>query len=231
MAVPAERLANTEFPMPGRGAHAVKVPTNEYGIVVPPHASGCMEDLCIWKGEEETSCEMTVHHLHSTFDTYLYEGRVSHKFRNLPVLTVWTPECRHQIYHEIHEIDVPIPNFDVMKQCIREARALKRLVGAHKELSDVTRELTQDGLSKKRIYGLENRQEELLEDKEEILGRVATIEVIPDELVTGALLICSPENAQRRLFTGTGYVLTGLLEKEQIPEAIDTANEILELVA
>jgi hypothetical protein len=130
----------------------------------------------------------------------------------------------------VHEIDVPIPDLEIMQQCIREARSLKRLTYTSKELRDVTNELEQGGLSQKRIYGLGNRQEELLEDKEEIMARVMTIEVIPEELVTGALLLCVPECAQRRLFGGTGYVLTGMLKREEIPEAVDTANEVLELI-
>ena len=231
MAVPAEQLAYLDYPQPGQGDHSQKVPTNEYGIVIPPPIGSCIGDLCRFKQPDEESCESTVHHLHSTLDDYLENGRVAHRFRTLPILTVWLPGCRHQIHHEIHEISVRIPYQDIMSQGIREARRVRKLATIHSNLRTIKRELTGDGLTQKQIYGLQSVEEELYEDREEILPRIMTIEVIPEELVTGALLICAPDLAQRRLLAGTGYVLTGTLNRNEIPEAIDIANEILELAA
>lgn len=224
----AENYDSSSFPLPGRGDHGLENPTNEFGIVIPPPISECIRELCRCKDRDEEACTLNIHHLHSTYDAYFEEGRIPHKFRDLSALTVWMPECRHMIYHEVHAIDVPIPGKDVMRQCIREARSLRRLASAHKELGSVDKELAQKDVSRKRAYSLESRMEELYEDKDELIQRVMAIEVIPDQLVTGAVLICAPDYAQRRLLAGTGYVLTGILKREEIPEAVSIANEILE---
>src|SRR5579864_3685793 len=121
MSAISERSVDFWFPLPGRGDHSEEVLRNKYGIVIPPSVSECVGDLCLCKASQEENCAMNTHHLHSTHDSYFYDGRIAHKFRNLPALTIWTPECRHQIYHEIHEIDIPVPHPDVMRQCIREA--------------------------------------------------------------------------------------------------------------
>ena len=55
------------------------------------------------------------------------------------------------------------------------------------------------------------------------------IEVIPEELVTGALLLVAPNHARSKILTGSSYALTGTIPKPEISVALDTGNRFTEM--
>ena len=201
------------------GKQRIPVPTNEHGVVLPPTVEECVGGAC--------NCEPNCHHLHSTERLYVRGGRKAEEFRKIAALTVWLPECRHRIYHDVHELDVALPNIEVMRQCVRENRKLKKLNGNRKELDRTGELLAKTDLPDADVKGLLNKRDGLLEDKEELMERVKTIEIIPEELITGALLVAAPECARQRMLDGSGFVLTGIMSKEEIPLALSLGNEFL----
>ncbi len=196
------------------------VPTNEWGVVIPPPVLECIGEDCRFRGEEE-ACELTQHHLHSTEGEYERNGRVAYGFRKLLILTAWLPRCQHEIHHEEHEIEVPIPDEEVMREARRDSRRFRRLDSNTAEIMITAKGLAQPDISRKETFGLLNRRETAQEERELLLQAIGHIEVIPAELITGALLKMAPEVARRRIEEGSGYALTGTTPKDRIPGILE----------
>lgn len=205
-------------------------PTNEYGIVIPPVSMECQGETCPCRREND-SCAFTCHHLHSTKPYYENDEDQASKFRELSVLTVWIPDCQHRNQHDKYKVVVPIPRPEIMQQCIRETRWLKKINANRKNLSAARREYIYQEFYERQTKGLKRRIDDLLDEKEELIDFVGKIEVIPEQLVTGSLLVAAPEVAQTRIADGSPYVLTGMIEKEEIPAAVETAEKAYAVAA
>jgi len=203
---------------------------NEYGVVIPPPMSECLGDACEFRGDEKT-CQLTRHHLHSTAPDYEDEGKLAEDFRDLGILTEWLPECVHREHHNEYDIHVPIPHEKIMKRSQYENKKLKALLTNHRSASTNEGVLSTPDLPQKREKSLLKVREKLAEEREELLELIHSFEVVPEELITGALLLAAPEEARRRIAGGSGVVLPGLIRKPaEVPLAQRNLQEILEAV-
>jgi len=201
------------------------VPANEFGIVIPPPVTNCIGEDCRFKnGDKE--CELNRHHLHSSLPFYESAGHVATTFRQLDVLTVWVHECRHAEHHSLHEIDVEVPSLEVMHECIDEARKIRSVYNSYHTISSITEQLARETSSEQRKR-LKRARERLLNDRKDIVAKTESIEVIPEVLVTGALLFAASNYGQSRIVMGSDYVFTGTMRKKDITVAVANADEAL----
>lgn len=198
--------------------------TNEYGVVLPPPIADCLGEECNSK-RDATECQLTKHHLHSTEPDYVNDGKLAERFRNLAILTVWLPECAHKEHHGEYQIHVPIPHPKVMRQAKYESSKIRDIIGNFRNLNSNER-LLSEGPTEKGVRGLTRARARLLEDREQLIYEINEIKVIPEELVVGALLLAVPDYAHSRIAQGAGYVLPGILTKQEIPIVLSNAEHI-----
>ncbi|MEX2006739.1 MAG: hypothetical protein WD877_00985 [Candidatus Saccharimonadales bacterium] len=192
--------------------------TNEYSIALPPPPTGCMESCPFKKGKHR--CELTEHHLHSTVPDYEAAGDLAIDFRELSVLTVWLPECVHHRHHMTFDIHVHIPSEKVMKWCIHEQKIIRNVVDISRRLRNTEKGLAEAAEAGKESFGLDQAKERFIEELDDALVGIQSIEVIPEELVTGALLVAAPEHAQARIARGSGVALTRTMTIKEVPLAL-----------
>ena len=202
------------------------IPTNESKIVLPPPILACMGEDCTLRGEAD-ECELTRHHLESTLPFFEAAGKRAVKFRKLVHLTVWLPECRHKEEHDTHELEAPLPLEGVMAQAIQESRRLSRIDRSYRHLVGYDKTMAQAGRTHRDIEGVKRAREIQMIKHERLLNRDLNIEVIPEELVTGALLLSAPRVAEARLRQGSGFALTGNMRREEVPQALEFAYAAL----
>lgn len=204
----------------------VPILTNEYGIVIPPPISECIGEECAFRGDS-IECEQDAHHLHSTEPFYSEASRKAYKFRDIESLRVYLPRCQHKIHHDQHELNVAVPDLEIMRAGMRDHRKLKKTVSNLKELGATEKALSQPDISLRAFNGLMSKREVLLEEGEELFARVLHIEVLPEELVIGALLIVRPDYARKKIIEGADVVLTGVISREDVPLAKQRALRAL----
>lgn len=197
---------------------------NEYGISFAPIFKPCIGEKCCFRGASD-ECELTRHHLHSISEDYEAAGSIARKFRNLSVLTVWLHACRHREHHQRNEIHVPIPSVAVMKKCIDEQKLLRKLIDNHNEIQS-HEAMLERGLDTRRSKGSTRRLGILRQRKPELIEGVKTIEVIPAELVTGALIMVAPSHAYNRIRTGHPFAMTGTMAKKEVGRSLDFVQQI-----
>src|ERR1051325_4319244 len=118
------------------------IPPNEFGIVLPPSFIKCIGEACKFRrGRDE--CIPNKHHLHSTLPFYQKAGDIALKFRELNILTVWMPECQHDIHHDMHELDVEAPATDIMRGAKDEAKKLDKVIQNYSELRNINYTLSE----------------------------------------------------------------------------------------
>ena len=211
------------------GIERIPVPVNHYGVVHPHEEMlECLKDDCAFRGDSLT-CTANRHHLHSTEPSYRAAGEIAKEFRKLSVLTIWMHTCRHDEHHNNHEIDVRVPELDVMRQCIEDARHIQSLVINRSRLEILDNQLSRSDLEEQRISELRRKKDELIIENKSNVQKVMEIEVIPEELVTGALLLVAPNHARSKILTGSSYALTGTIPKPEISVALDTGNRFTEM--
>ncbi|MBX4197124.1 hypothetical protein KW801_01030 [Candidatus Saccharibacteria bacterium] len=169
-------------------------------------------------------CNETLHHLHSSKPLYADAGIEATAFRELEVLTVWIPRCAHTEHHHRHEIDVEVPCPDVMKECVIEEKKLRKLLMVRRELTGNEKILQDPEIGRRQTAGLLRRKEQLIGKHTDLLTEVGSIEIIPEELITGALLIAAPNHARSRIMMGSGVVLPGLIRKTELSTAHELVN-------
>jgi hypothetical protein len=198
--------------------------TNEYGVVIPSPPAECIGRDCIFRnGQQE--CELTRHHLHSTGPDYVKDSKLAEKFRDLAILTVWLPECVHKDHHSRFEINVPIPHPKIMRQSKHEASIIRNLIGNYRNLKNNEKLLAQEA-SENGQRGLEKARKKFLEVREGLMDGIHDIRVIPEELITGALLLVAPEYPSTRIVKSENFALPGVLTKDEIPVVLSNAREI-----
>lgn len=204
----------------------IPVPSTELGVVIPPPMQDCRREDCRFTGDNET-CRLTRHHLHSSAPFYEAAGVLAANFRGINYLTVWIYACRHKEHHDNHVIDVPLPSTEVMRQCIAETRKLRRIDANYRDVKGIDKTVAQSGLSKAEITALRRAKEQLVSARKDLLKDVVSIETLPRELVTGALLVTAPSHARSRILMGSNYVLTGNMLRDEAPAALALAGEFL----
>ena len=201
---------------------------NEFGLVVPPPIDECMGDGCAFRGTAE-ACQLTRHHLHSTAPDYEAEGELAEEFRDLGIMTAWLRECIHREHHNRYDIHVPVPHEKIMKRSRYENKKVKALITNFRTTKSNEEALNSSGLTENGKKSLNKVKERLLKERDELLEKINRLEVIPEELITGALLLAAPEIAQRRIKSGSGVALPGLIQKAaEVPFALNNLQEILE---
>lgn len=207
------------------------VPTTPEGVVIPPDTSlACREEECKSRKDKET-CLIARHHLHSTEPIYVAGGPTAEEFRDLPTLTVWLLECRHDEHHSKHEIEVPIPFLEVMKEVIEEEKKIRQLITSQRELHNIAKILNHPSTTQRQKKGLRRRENTVLHNRLEEIDSVKTIQLIPEELITGALLIAAPNHARSRILMGGRFVLPGIITRQEIPIAQRNAQTTINLAA
>ncbi len=204
----------------------IPVTSTELGIVIPPPMLDCWREDCRFSGDNEP-CRLTRHHLHSSAPFYEAAGTLAADFRDLDYLTVWIYACRHKEHHDNHIIDVPVPSAEVMRQCIAETRKLRQIDSNYRDAKGIDKTAAQPGRTKAEITGLRRVKEQLVLARKDLLKDVVSIEILPQELVTGALLITAPSHARSRIMMGSNYVLTGNILRDEAPAALTLAGEFL----
>lgn len=201
-------------------------PTNKFGIVIPPAFAECVGEECRFRDGPD-GCKLSRHHLHSTASDHENDSELAVEFRNLEPLTVWLPYCVHDGHHAEHRIHVPIPHPNIMRQAKYESGRVKKLITNHRENKNNEKMLnTTPNLTRRGIRRLNGIRDQLAEHRETLLNEVVTgLEVIPDEIVTGALLLVASDLAQRRIRSGMEYTLPGVIDKSEIPIALANAHD------
>jgi|GEM_PF-4686129 hypothetical protein len=229
-------MAKEAFPLDGSGLVDLERPpelivhpermhldTNEYGIVIPPPMLDCMRENCRFRGDNET-CRLTQHHLHSSKPFHEAHGGLAAKFRELIHLTVWIYACRHNDHHDRHIIDVTVPFPEAMKQTITETRKLRRLDENYLAARGSEKIAVRPNQTEAEIAGLRRARDRFMQANEGLIEGVDDITVLPEELITGALLMMAPEYARARIMQGSGYVLTGNIPREEAAAALAFAQ-------
>lgn len=200
------------------------VSLSEEGVVVPPDTSlECLGDSCKSRKERET-CTRAKHHLHSTEPDYEEAGPIATGFRDLSILTVWLFECRHDEHHGRHEIHVPVPALEVMREVIEEEKKIRQLMASQRELNQIPKLISKADITLREKQGLQRRENALLHNKQQELEAVKRISIIPEQLITGAMLIASPKQAKSRILMGGEYALPGIITKQEIPRALEVVE-------
>lgn len=202
------------------------LPTNEFDIVIPPPVLECMGEDCTFRGDNDV-CGLTQHHIESTEPHFEAHSPLAAKFRELVHLTVWMHECRHREHHNTRELIAPIPEDWVMERAVIESRRLRRIDVSFGAIRGLGKTMQEPGRTITEKEGVKRAQEKLMQKHEALLSQGLCIEVLPEELVTGALLTTAPEMAQARIWSGSEFVLTGNIHKDEAGEALRTAQEIV----
>lgn len=198
--------------------HQEPVPVNEVGIVIPPIWQPCSghEDS---RTGEIYECVVDQNHLHFDINELKYGFRpaLSAYFREQNHLTVWMHRCRHEEWHAKHQKFVPLPEEEIMMQAMEEVNTLKDVDRAYHALQSAENNLFFDG-SGFALYNepvpleeLLERRSRYIEERDMCLKEIADFEVLPFELVTGALVLTAPLEAQRRLKVNPVYAMTANL--------------------
>lgn len=198
--------------------HTEPVPVNDYGIVRPPIWQPCLGHENPVTGETQ-ECVVDQNHLHFDIDELRYGFRpaLSAYFREQNHLTVWMHRCRHEEWHSRHQKFVLPPKEEVMVQAIEEINVLKDIDRLYHTLQSLENSLFFEGSGFTRynepvsIEELLDKRAGFTQERSRYLEEVADFEVLPFELVTGALVLTAPLEAKRRLKINPVYAMTANL--------------------
>jgi len=203
------------------------IPTNEYGIVVLENPQPCAGEECRLRGSDE-ECYIDLDHLHHSGAYYEQDSPLAAEFQELDVLTRWVFRCVHESKHEAYPHNVPVPRRRIMKKVIPEARLLKEIEVNYRERTSMEAVLRRPDLS--RHWQMETRKSlnRKYNDRKKLIKSVENIEFLPEEIVTGALLLAVPGHAESRLISNPNFMLPGTIRKEEVPQAWQAAAGMLE---
>ncbi len=202
------------------------IPTNEYGIVVLENPQPCMGEDCPVRRDEE-ECFIDLDHLHHSEAYYDYNGSLAIEFRSQAALTRWVFRCVHNVKHSQYPHNVPIPRPQVMKQAIAEARLLHEIEVNYRNRTSLANVLERPDLRQWYRRAVRVNLDKHMKDKKKLVRSVDSIEFLPQEIVTGALLLASPGHAENRLIADPSYMLPGTIRRHEVRAAWQAANEML----
>lgn len=203
------------------------IPTYETGIAVPP------EFRCVC-GKNCTNIDKH----HNAFDKPYYKKtpgirkessqEILKLFRGSRYNTFWLPRCTHISIQVTGAERVRKPRLEIAARFIEEAQILLKL-DATKESKFASGKniewLLGKGISHSEI---DYKIAELQAKREVALREVASITVIPEEVVTSALLYSVPEIARQRLLANPGQsiVAPARWPINRVQELAKTGREI-----
>lgn len=231
IAYPLEPSGSVDFERhphlsPEKNLSKVPFPKNEFGIILPPEVQGCRGEECRFHDHAAAeSCDIDTHHLLGTNDFYLEAGDEAFKFKNLRYLTVWLHKCRHTEHHERHYFDSPVPEPEIIQAVTEEAAILDKVNLNYLKVRNLNTSLYMPDITKAGTLRVLGNIDKLVNERGDYLRAINAIRIIPEELVTGALLAAAPKLAQGRIHNGSKFVLTGSLLKEEVPAALNFGNE------
>ncbi len=200
-------------------------PTNKYGIAYPLFTLDCTKSTRDHR--DINSCIYTRHHLHSSAPLLKAAGIITSEFKDLATLSVWTPRCRHNQHHDDNDINTYIPSIEIMEQAIYEEKIIRALSANTNSVRGLNKAIENPLTQRSEACGQIKAREKLLAQRPELLGKLGEIQVTPEELITGALILVAPSHARSRLRMGSGYVLTGTISRPEIPAVINSANSMM----
>jgi hypothetical protein len=202
------------------------IPRNEYGIVTLGNPQPCLGENCRHRGEAE-QCFIDRDHGHHSAAYYEYQGGVASEFRNEEALLRWVFRCVHDQKHEDYPFNVPLPRTRIMKSAIKEARLLRDIEANYRARVSLGGVVLRSDLPKWSIRAAQKNLDRGMKEKKRLLRSVEEIEFLPQEIVTGALLLPSPGHAQNRLIANPHYVLPGTIRPTEVFTAWSAAEEML----
>lgn len=182
-----------------RHRRKLKVPTYETGIAVPPK----FECIC---GKD---CKIDRHH--NAFDEPYYKNppgirrekslEMVRLFRSSVFNIFWVPQCAHIGAQPTGDERVRRPKLEIISGFLEEARTLGRLNESVHKLNMVESRIEDWSFSddKASLSNLEEKAEQFRQEQIHAISQISTIEIIPEEVVTAALLHSVPEIGLRRL--------------------------------
>ena len=205
--------------------------TYESGIVVPPK----FECVCGIPG-----CRIDEHH--NAFDGPYYKKApgirreasrfIIQEFRNSVYNRFWIPRCKHEELHA-ETRSVRRPKLEIVQGFVEEAGVLRRLDEAAVGLNWSARRIGNwsERRDRRRLEELLERRSQLEQKHETALTEVGSIQIIPEEVVTGALLFSAPDVARQRLLESPdqGIVATRSWPKHHILDIAFLGREALPL--
>lgn len=201
------------------------IPTNEHGIVVLENPRPCA-DNCHLRGFDE-QCFIDLDHLHHSGAYYEYDGNLARRFRAEDALTRWVYRCRHEAKHQLYPYNVPVPRPEVMKRAVTESRLLRDIESNFRERSIIEASLERDRMKPKSREKAKRRLDKKFKERKKLIRSIDDIEILPQEIVTGALLLALPGHAEDRLMRNPHYMLPGTIRRDDVFTAWRIADEIL----
>jgi len=155
------------------------VPTNEWGVALPlrPNVE-CMGAECphVQAGRP---CITDRHHLHSTAVDFAADSKLAEKYRELTALTVWTPDCWHDLHHDKHKLRTAIPSKEVMQQVRDESGLLKQVDDNFRCLTKTGAMASRPEITEREFDGLRKHSHNLLVERKDLLSKLGEIELLP----------------------------------------------------
>lgn len=203
------------------------IPTNDHGIVVLENPQPCIGEGCHLRGEDE-ECFLDLDHLHHSAAYYEYYGPLAVEFRAQDVLSRWVFRCIHEKKHDLYPNNVPLPNRKVMERAITEARLLKEIEVNYRGRMALESNLERDDFPKFALKADRRNLDKHKKDKKSLVKSVESIEFLPQQIVTGALLLASPGHAESRLIADPNFMLPGTIRPHEVLKAWRAAQEMLQ---
>lgn len=202
------------------------IPRNEYGIVTFGNPQPCLGEDCRHRRSDE-QCFVDRDHLHHSAAYYEYKGSLPQEFRNEEALLRWVFRCVHDQKHQDYPFNVPLPRPHVMKGAIKEAKLLRDIEANYRARTSLGRVMLRDDLPKWSRRSTQKNIEREAKEKKKLLRSVDNIEFLPQEIVTGALLLAAPGNAQNRIIADPHYDLPGTIRHAEVFTAWQAAEEMI----
>lgn len=203
------------------------IPMNEYGIVVLDNPQHCNPETCVLT-QRGHSCFVDLDHSHHSGEYYAKHSDLAEEFRSQEAVCTWLARCIHIAKHETYPSNVPIPSKKVMKQSIKEARLLRDMEAAYRATISLGAILEEPGLTPWYRNATRRGLDQSIKEKKKLVKSVDSIEFLPQEIVTGALLLVAPGEAWQRLVKDPRYVLPGTIRREDVSAAWTAAETMLE---
>lgn len=202
------------------------IPTNEHGIVLLPGLIPCEGPACHHRdGQDE--CFLDRDHGHHSAVHYENDSALAAEFRDLGVLKRWVHRCVHERKHKDYPGNVPIPSRPIMQIVIKEAGVVSALEANYRSVQGQQLIISHPYRLKEERRGANRELARLLQERPTLIRSLDNIEFLPQEMITGALLLVSAGRAQDRIYRNPKIVLPGTIRWNEVGKAWSVAEELL----
>lgn len=202
------------------------IPTTEHGIVLLPGLIPCEGAACHHRGGHD-ECFLDRDHGHHSAVHYERDSSLAEEFRDLGVLKRWVHRCVHERKHQDYPGNVPVPARPVMHAVIREAGVVSALEANYRSAQGQQIIINHPDRTKYEREGAKRALEKLLQQRPHLIRSLDNIDFLPQEIITGALLLISPGEAQTRVYKNPRIVLPGTIRWNEVDKAWTTAETLL----